>query len=178
MCGQDGEAYMSSFPGKTKIGLWDRFYPEFSEPVEAEELPDIDTTKAGQLLTLLYSMPFAGKMTMNADVKMELDIFWRSQPAEAQTKVRFKPYLMLDMYLNAWSQGRMMAQIEDRDVAIRIFQRQLAIRREHFRGEFPDRIGYFVGLLRDVLGAEELKKRCKKTAGEPKSAPKIAVRLF
>lgn len=151
MCGQDGEAFMSSFPGKTKIGLWDRFYPEYARSIEAGELPDIDVTQAASLLTRLYSLPFSGKMRMNDDVKAELELFWKAQPAEVRTKVRFKTYLMLDMYMAAWSQGRMTAQIDDLDVAIRIFQRQLIIRREHFRGEIPDRVGYYVGLLKKIV---------------------------
>src|SRR5205085_223487 len=83
-----GEAYMSSFPGKTKVGLWDRFYPEFSNLVEAEFLPDIDPLKAGTLLTKVYSMPFAGKMTMDEEAKAELESFWKSRPAEVRTKSR------------------------------------------------------------------------------------------
>jgi hypothetical protein len=174
MCGQDGEAYMSSFPGKTKIGLWDRFYPEFSEPVEAGKLPDIDAVKAGQLLTRTYSMPFSGKMTMNDNVKMQLEMFWKAQPAEVRTKVRFKTYLMLDMYLAAWSLGRMVAQIDDLDVAIRMFQRQLVIRREHFKGEIPDRVGYYVGLLKKIVEAQ----RSSLNRGEAPSKVAMSLRDY
>ena len=65
-------------------------------------------------------------------------------------KVRFKSHLMLDMYFTAWSQGRMTATAEDLDVAIRIFDRQMVIRRVHFSDEVPDRVGYYIGLLKTI----------------------------
>jgi hypothetical protein len=175
MCGQDGPAYMASFAGKTKIGLWDRFYPEFSEPVEAGELPDIEATKAGLLFTRVQSMPFSGKMTMNDEVRQEVEMFWKAQPAEVRTKVRFKVYFVLDMYLAAWGQGRMVAQIDDYDVAVRIFQRQLVIRREHFRGEIPDRVGYYVGLLKKIV---EGQRERLNTYGEPASKVAMSMRDY
>ena len=119
-------------------------------------------------------MPFKGKMTMNDDVKYEVESFWRAQPAEIRTKVRFKTYLMLDMYLAAWSLGRMVAQFEDLDVANRIFQRQLVIRREHFKGEIPDRVGYYVGLLKKIVEGQ----RYRLTQGAAPSKVAMSMRYY
>jgi hypothetical protein len=151
MCGQDGEVFMSAFAGRTKLGLWDRFYPEFSNPVEADDLPNISSERIGAIWTALEKMSFTGEMVMTPETKAKVQAFWASQPAALRTKVRFKAYLMLDMYLTAWSEGRMTAQIEDLDAAIRIFTRQLVIRQKHFTGEIPDRIGHYLRLLKGIV---------------------------
>ena len=150
MCGQHGKIFMASFPGRTQLGLWDRFYPEYSEPIEPGDLPFLETSAALRLLTKLERHPFTGTMTMGPGVKDTLTKFWLAQPKDIRVKVRFKSHLMLDMYFSAWSQGRMVATLEDLDVAIRIFDRQMVIRRVHFCEEIPDRVGYYVGLLKSI----------------------------
>ena len=88
--------------------------------------------------------------------------------------MRFKSHLMLDMYFSAWSQGRMVANLEDLDVAIRIFQRQIIIRRVHFSDEIPDRVGYYVGLLKGIT--KGMRKRL--VAGELIADVAMSIRDF
>ena len=162
MCGQNGDSYMSSFPGRKEMGLWDRFYPEYSDPIVPGDLPAVDSNKVLQLLAQLEKFPFSGHMTMGEGVKDALNAFWSEQPKDVNVKVRFKSHLMLDMYFSAWSQGRMVATVEDLNVAIRIFHRQMVIRRIHFHEEVPDRIGHFIGLLKMI--AENMRKRLNQGA--------------
>ena len=157
MAGQDGGAFMSSFPGRTQMGLWDRFYPEFSELIEPGDLPDLDPSTALTLVAQLNELPFTGRMTMGEGLNDQLKKFWSEQEKDVRVKVRFKSHLMLDMYFSAWSQGRMVATMEDLNVAIRIFQRQVAIRLVHFSEEVPDRVGHYIGLLKKIT--EGMRKR-------------------
>ena len=174
MCGQHGKIFMASFPGRTQLGLWDRFYPEYSEPIEPGDLPFLETSAALRLLTKLERHPFTGTMTMGPGVKDTLTKFWLAQPKDIRVKVRFKSHLMLDMYFSAWSQGRMVATLEDLDVAIRIFDRQMVIRRVHFADEVPDRVGYYVGLLKGIT--KGMRKRL--VAGELVGNVAMSVRDF
>jgi hypothetical protein len=159
MCGQNGEVFMSSFAGRTALGLYDRFYPEYSEPVEAGDLPEISQADAALLLDELYKMNFTGRMTMAPETKLRLDEFWKSQSAEVRKKPRLKTYLSLDMYMSAWGRGRMIAELEDLNAAIKIFERQLIIRRIHFTVEVPDKIGLYLGKLKTIT--EQMRRRLK-----------------
>ena len=174
MCGQHGKIFMASFPGRTQLGLWDRFYPEFSEPIEPGDLPFLDTGAAFQLLTRLDKYPFTGTMTMGPGVNEAVKKFWSQQEKEIRVKVRFKSHLMLDMYFAAWSEGRMVASLADLDVAIRIFQRQIVIRRVHFSEEIPDRVGYYLGLLKGIT--RSMRKRL--VAGELIADVAMSIRDF
>jgi putative DNA primase/helicase len=157
MNGQDGDAFMSSFPGRKEMGLWDRFYPEYSDPIEPGDLPLIDVSAAFKMIARLNEFPFKGRMTMAEGVNSSVKAFWNGLPKDVRVKVRFKSHLMLDMYFAAWSQGRMVATMEDLDVAIRIFRRQVVIRRVHFTEEVPDRVGHYIGLLKKLT--ESMRKR-------------------
>lgn len=174
LCGQDGEAFMSSFPSRSKMGLWDRFYPEYSDVIEAGDLPEVDDSAALTLMAKASSMPLHGNMTMGCGAKAALATFWDRQPKEIKTKVRFKSHLILDMYFSAWSQGRMVAEMSDLLVAAKIFVRQMVIRRVHFRGEIPDRVGYYIGLLKTLM--ERMRKRLK--AGEHIATVAMSLRDF
>lgn len=174
MCGQHGNIFMSSFPGRTQLGLWDRFYPEFSEPIEPGDLPFLEPSAAMHLLTQIEKLPFTGTMTMGPGVKDALTKFWSAQPKEIRVKVRFKSHLMLDMYFSAWSQGRMMATLADFDVAVRIFDRQMVIRRVHFANEVPDRVGHYIALLKGIT--KNMRKRL--VAGELVADVATSVRDF
>ncbi len=173
MCGQDGEAYMSSFPGRSNMGLWDRFYPEHAKPVDAGKLPKIDPVAAMQLIARLEKMTYTGRMTMGEGVETALEAFWDAQ-TDVKTRVRFKSHLMLDMYLAAWSQGRMIAEMSDLKVAIRIYYRQMFIRRVLFRNEVPDRVGHYVGLLKQIT--ETMRKRLN--GGMPMEKVAMSIRDF
>jgi hypothetical protein len=150
MCGQDGPTFMSAFAGRTKIGLFDRFYPEFSGPIEAGDLPEISQSEVLELHKKIAALHFTGKMTMSDATLLDLGIFWSAQPVEIRRKIRFRKYLMLDMYMAAFGRGVTCAEPEDLAVAIKMFTRQIVIRRVHFTGEVPDRVGFYEGQLQKL----------------------------
>ena len=163
MCGQNGEVFMSSFAGRTKLGLYDRFYPEYSEPVEGGDLPEISPGEAFRLLEEINKLTFSGRMTMTPETKQKLTDYWKSQPEKIRRKPRFKTYLTLDMFMATFGRGLMVAELEDIDVAIKIFERQLIIRNVHFTEEIPDKIGFYLGKLK--IMTEQMRRRLN--AGEP-----------
>jgi hypothetical protein len=155
MCGQEGSVYMKAFAGRTKLGLWDRLTPEYSVAVEAGDLPHISTSDAFQLLNELNKLDYSGVMTMSDDAKTRLEIFWSEQPAAVRKKARWKKNLTLDAYMSAFGRGVKVAEVEDVEIAIRIFTRQLVIRQTHFTSEVPDRVGYYIGLLKAITAKME-----------------------
>jgi len=159
-CGQDGPAFMSAFAGRTKLGLFDRLYPEFSGPIEAGDLPEIAQADVLDLHKKISALNFNCKMTMSDTTRIELSSFWNAQPVEIRRKIRFKKYLMLDMYMAAFGRGVTVAEVEDLAIAIKIFNRQIIIRRVHFTGEVPDRVGYYIGHLKKWT--ESMRKRLVK----------------
>ncbi|PYU02462.1 MAG: hypothetical protein DMG38_00230 [Acidobacteria bacterium] len=150
-CGQDGPAFMSAFAGRTKLGLFDRLYPEFSGPIEAGDLPEIKQSEIVALHSKIAAMNFNCKMTISSDTKSKLEDFWKSQPGDVRRKVRFKKYLMLDMYMAAFGRGVTVAEPEDLDVAIKIFKRQMVIRQVCFTGEVPDRVGFYTSKIKAIV---------------------------
>ena len=150
MCGQDGSVYTKALAGRTKLGLWDRFYPEFSTPQETGDLPPIDLKEAIALLCELNALDYSGTMKMSPEAKAHLDDFWKWQPAEVRKKARWKKNLQLDAYMSAFGCGRKVVEPEDAVIAIKIFQRQLVIRRVCFTTEVPDRVGYYLGLIKRI----------------------------
>jgi putative DNA primase/helicase len=159
-CGQDGPAFMSAFAGRTKLGLFDRLYPEFSGPIEAGDLPEIAQADVLDLHKKIGALNFDAKMTMSDTTRIELSSFWNAQPVDIRRKIRFKKYLTLDMYMAAFGRGVTAAEPEDLATAIKIFNRQIAIRRVHFTGEVPDRVGYYIGHLKKHT--ESMRKRLVK----------------
>jgi hypothetical protein len=155
MCGQDGHVYMKAFAGRTKLGLWDRLYPEYSIPVEAGDLPPISVSDAFELLAALKSLDYSGTMTMSVPTKARLDKFWAEQEPEVRKKARWKKNLTLDVYMSAFGRGSKVAELEDAEIAIKIFVRQLAIRKFHFTTEVPDRTGYYLGLIKSITAKME-----------------------
>jgi hypothetical protein len=175
MCGQNGEVFMQAFAGRTKLGLYDRFYPEYSPNVEAGDLPDIDTGKAVQVWTEINELlKTSGQMKMSDGVKMLVDEFWKSQPSEYRKRVRWKKHLMLDMYMAAFGRGSMFATAEDWEGAKKLYLRQVAIREEHFTTEVPDKIGVYNSRLRAIT--ERMRARLK--AGETVQQVALSQRDF
>jgi putative DNA primase/helicase len=166
MCGQDGPAFMGAFTGRTKLGLFDRLYPEFSGPIEAGDLPDISPEDIVGLHAKLGKLTFAGKMTMARETENKLNDFWRSQPGDIRRKIRFKKYLMLDMYMAAFGRGVMIAEPEDLNVAIKIFNRQIVIRRLNFTGEVPDRVGFYTAKIKAIVDAQRNELNQGKTVAQ------------
>ena len=150
MCGQEGSVYMKAFAGKTKLGLWDRFTPEYGVVVEPGDLPHILLADAYQLLSELNKLDYSGTMTMSSDGKDLIETFWLGQPVAVRKKARWKKNLALDAYMNTFGRGSMVVELGDVEIAIKIFTRQLVIRQIHFTSEVPDRIGYYIGLLKAI----------------------------
>lgn len=151
MCGQDGKTFMGAFAGRTQMGLWDRLYPEFSRAAEETgDAPPVNEEAATALLTKIATMNYSGLMTMSDEAKDRVHAFWKSQAPEVRKKVRWKKNMMLDAYLTAFGRGSMRAELTDVEIAIKIFDRQLIIRRVCFCDEVPDRIGYYYGLIKKI----------------------------
>ena len=178
MCGQDGSVYMKAFAGRTILGLWDRLYPEHGVAVEAGDLPPISAPDAFQLLNELTKLNYSGMMTMSVEAKTMLDSFWAEQKPEVRKKARWKKNLMLDAYMSAFGRGSKTAGIEDAEIAIKIFTRQLVIRQVCFTTEVPDRVGYYLGLIKIItekmqrqLAAGCRKKRSLRAGGTMRERP-------
>jgi len=150
MCGQDGDTYMKAFAGRTKLGMYDRLYPEYGVPVEAGELPPIRVADAYNLLKELNELDYSGVMTMSQDAKDIFNNFWDSQPKEVRTKARWKKNVTLDAYLVAFGRGSKQVETDDTDIALQLFQRQLIIRKVCFRSEVPDKVGFYLGKCKDI----------------------------
>lgn len=150
MCGQDGNVYMAAFAGSTKLGLWDRLYPEYGEVVEPGDLPRIIPMDALQLMQEFNALNFSGKLTMSEAAKDCLKQFWDAQPIEVRKKARWKKNMQVDAFMSAFGRGVREVELEDAVIATKIFTRQLVIRQEHFTQEVPDRTGYYLGLIKRI----------------------------
>jgi hypothetical protein len=158
MCGQDGPAYMGAFAGRTKQGIYDRLYPEHGLVVDNPgNIPPVNAEKAAMLFAAFDSLPYSGHMTMTQEAKSRLDEFWLGQPKEVRSVARLKKNLMLDAYLTAFGQGSMVADLPEVEIAIKIFLRQLVMRRVFFTAEVPDRVGFYIGQLKALT--EKMKKK-------------------
>ena len=166
MCGQNGEVFMSAFAGRTKLGIYDRLYPEYSAAVEAGDEPDVNLVVAHQIWQEFSNLKLAGNMTMAESVKTELDQFWKEQLPDIRKKPRFKKYLMLDMYMAAFGDGVMVAQLEHLRAAIKIYERQLVIRRVNFTTEVPDKVGLYIGRLKTIFENARRRLNTGGTIGE------------
>jgi hypothetical protein len=150
MCGQDGDTYMKAFAGRTKVGMYDRLYPEYGVPVEAGELPPIHAADAYNLLNELNGLDFSGVMTMSQGAKDSFNNFWDSLPKEVRTKARWRKNVMLDAYMAAFGRGSKQVEMDDMDIAIQLCIRQLIIRKVCFRSEVPDKTGFYLGKIKDL----------------------------
>jgi hypothetical protein len=150
ICGQDGETYMKAFAGRTKLGIYDRLYPEFGAPVEPGNLPDLDSAEAAKLMTELLLLDYSVTMGMSQEAETRLEAFWKEQAKEVRLKVRWKKNLAMDAFMSAFGRGSKVAELADMDVAIKIFTRQLVIRRVCFSTEVPDRVGFYLGAIKKI----------------------------
>src|ERR1019366_1682574 len=166
MCGQSGDVYMRAFAGRTNLGMYDRLTPEYGVPVETGDLPAIPVEDAYNLLIEINSLDYSGTMKMSPDCKARLESFWKSQPDDVRKKARWRKGLFLDALMSAFGRGVKVADISDAEIAVKIFTRQLVIRRVCFTSEVPDRIGYYLGLIKRIT--EHMAKRL--AAGVPAEA--------
>ncbi len=164
MCGQNGEVIVQAFAGRKQLGLYDRFYPEYSPAIEAGDLPQIDVGKAAQVWTVINELlKTSGHMKMADGVKALVDGFWKAQPKEHRNRVRWKKHLMLDMYMSAYGRGSMIAELPDWEAAKKIYLRQVAIREKHFITEVPDKIGVYNHRIRVIVERMEARLRAGET---------------
>jgi hypothetical protein len=160
LCGQSGEVYMEAFAGKSKVGLWDRFTPEFSVPVEGGDLPEINLNEAIRLMAEFNTLfTHAFTMTMAPDAEQFLKAFWATQPAGIKSKVRWRRDVWIDAYMSAFGRGSKVAELADAEIAVKIFCRQIIIRQEHFAEEVPDRAAYFLSKIKKITAA--MRKKLK-----------------
>ena len=150
LCGQGRTTYVPSFIGRTEVGWWDRLTPEHGVPQETGDLPPISDEVLSRLLKKLNGLPYSGTMTMSTEAKACLEQFWATQSPEVRKVARLKKGLKLDAYLMAFGRGLKVVELEDVEDAIKIFVRQLVIRRVTFRGEAPSRVGYYLGLIKEL----------------------------
>ena len=141
---------MKAFAGRTKLGIYDRLYPEFGVPVEPGNLPDIDASEAGKLIAELLGLDYSLAMEMSPEAENRLVEFWKEQPKEVRVKVRWKKNLAMDAFMSAFGRGSKIAELQDIEVAIKIFTRQLIIRRVCFSTEVPDRVGFYLGAIKKI----------------------------
>lgn len=159
MCAQNNEVLTSAFVGRTNVGWFDRLTPEYGVPQEPGDLPAIDETTKSRLLAKLNNLGYSGTMNTSLDATHLLHEFWLTLPAEVRTVARFKKHIKLDAYLMAFGRGLRTVEVSDMEDAIKIFKRQLCIRRVMFRGEVPNRVGFYLGLIKQLT--EWMRRRLK-----------------
>jgi hypothetical protein len=163
IAGQGGEIYMQSLPNRTRLGLFDRFRPEYSVPVNAGETPDIEMEKAADLFRRLHTqLSSISTMSMDDDAKDLFAMFWASQPAEIKPKVRYKKHVLVDAFMSAFSRGSNVVEEGDVGRAIRIFQRELVIRQVHFAKEVPNRMAVFTDKMIELT--EKMRRQLNRGA--------------
>lgn len=165
ICGQNGEVITAAFAGRTRLGIYERLYPEYSPAVVAGRLPKVDPNVAVQLWHKISQLPKSGEIKMAPGVEDALESFWTSLPGDTQTRVRLKSYLAQDIFMSAYGRGVMVAEIEDLNIAIKIFQRQIAIRQKHFTDEVPDKVGLYLGRLKKITEAMRRRLHGGETVG-------------
>jgi hypothetical protein len=89
-------------------------------------------------------------MEMSQEAENRLEEFWTEQPKEVRVKVRWKKDLAMDAFMSAFGRGSKVAELEDMEIAIKIFVRQLVIRRVCFSTEVPDRTGFYLGAIKKI----------------------------
>jgi len=175
-CAQTGEVFREAFAGRKKQGVDERFNFEYSDPIEPGPLPDIPvsvlTELQGEFASLTDATRWKNPMTMSPEAEARLMEFWGGLPKEERQKVRFLKNLRRDIYLQAWSRGVPVAELEDVDCVTRHFTRELAIRRKELGEDAPNKVGLYISRLKVI--AEDMRERCKK--GVPVKAVAVSVR--
>lgn len=150
MCGQNAEVFTSAFVGRTNVGWWDRLVPEYGTRQEAGKLPPVAPGAASRLLTAINSLPYSGTMANSPEADALLESYWASLGNDIRTTVRLRQQLQVDAYIMSFGRGSKVVEASDMAEAIDIFKRQLVIRKVMFRGEAPDRTGYYLSLIKDL----------------------------
>jgi Bifunctional DNA primase/polymerase, N-terminal len=148
MCAQDGDVLQRLFAGRGKLGALDRLTPEYSVAVKPGRMPEISPSDAMRVFGEVTAMIEAAKgktIGIQPEAEALLESFWESQSSTTQTKVRWKKYIQVDAYMSAFGLGRDTVTLEDMQIAIRIFERQLILRRAFFKNmDVTDKVGYYL----------------------------------
>jgi hypothetical protein len=150
MCGQDGETYMHALSGQTKVGLPDRIMPEFGVAVEGGDLHEINSEDATEVYSRIVLMDYSGTMSMSSDASEMIRVFWSGLLPEVRKKVRWRKGLILDAQLIAFGRGSKVIELEDAQNAVKIFSRQVIIRKVCFKGDAPDRMGFYSSRCKEI----------------------------
>jgi hypothetical protein len=157
MCGQNKSVFSEALVGRTETGGYDRLTPEYGVPQETGDLPEISAAEMVKLRMAFEELVYANHsecdntMSFDEDVKVNLDEYWETLPLPVRRKARWKQGLMVDCYLSAFGEGRMVVEQGDMDIATKIFERQLVIRQVFFGMSAPDRVGYYIRRVKDLL---------------------------
>jgi hypothetical protein len=163
MCGQNREVIAAAFPNKRGVGIYERFYPEFSAPVIAGRLPKVDPTLAAEIWGEVQKLPKVGEIKQGSGIEDKIEEYWQSLPAETQTFVRLKAHLTRDMFMAAHGRGSMIVEMQDLEAALKNFPRFVKIRESFFNLEVPDKVGMYTARLKDITAG--MRRRLNK--GEP-----------
>jgi len=163
-CAQSGEVFREAFVGRGKQGVDERFDFEYSEPIEAGALPDIPVgvlaTLQDAFVKLASPAQWKEPMVMASDAETYLQNYWNNLPVETRQRVRFLKSLRRDIYLQAWSRGVAVAELDDVECVVRHFSRQLVIRRVLLGDDAPNKVGLYISRLKEL--ESKMHERCNK----------------
>jgi hypothetical protein len=174
VCAQDKYVIAAAFPNRRGMGLFERFYGEYSAPVIAGRLPKVDILVAAKVWEAVQKLPQFGEIKMAEGVEERIESYWASLPRDVQTKVRLKSHLYRDMFMAAHGRSSMIAEMQDLDSALVNFPRQIKIRETFFTTEVPDKIGLYLSRLKSIT--EGMRRRLN--SGEPVWAVAVSLRDF
>ena len=152
MCGQEGPIFMRALAGRSKLGLWDRMYPDYARKGVVTGLHEISAEESINLLTELNSFDYDVTLNLSDAAKHLMAKFWGSL---GNQNARWKNDFLLDAFFAAFARHSTDVSIEDAISAIRIARRQIIIRRVCFTSEVPDKTGYYLSLLKKITAMME-----------------------
>src|SRR6202011_2354562 len=85
VCAQDKDVIPAAFPNRRGLGLFQRFYGEYSAPIIAGRLPKVDTLVATKVWDAVQKLAKSGHMTMAAGVEERIESYWTNLPRDVQT---------------------------------------------------------------------------------------------
>jgi hypothetical protein len=118
--------------------------------VEGGDLYEVDPDEAIKMHTRIALMDYSTKMSMSDDAKEIVRIFWAGLLPEVRKKVRWRKVLIVDAQLIAFGRGSRVIELEDVESAIKIFSRQVVIRKVCFKNDTSDRIGFYVARCKEI----------------------------
>jgi hypothetical protein len=161
-CAQAGDVFREAFAGRKKQGIDERFDFEYSDQIVPGELPDIPISVyaelADEFVKLMSETRLKETLTMAPAASAALLDYWNSLPTETKYKVRLLKNLRRDCYLQAWSRGVLVVEIEDVACVTRHFGRQLVIRRLMLGNDAPNKVGLYISKLKESV--EKMQRRC------------------